>query len=199
MDRWLRPLALRCPLSPNAISTIALFGSLAGAGCLAFAGHDRRLFLLAPVITTIAGILDLFDGVVAREQNRATRFGDFLDHFFDRVSDTCVMAGWVIGIGAMPLLGFGAVVAVALNGYIGTQIEATFQYRTYEGTGRGEFVLAMLCAPVIAYTLDAAQIAHEPFASLTILEWLTALLLLFAVVAILQRLRLAHRLANSAS
>lgn len=199
MNRWLRPLAVRCPLSPNAITSIALVGNLAGAACLAFAASDRRLFLAAAVITTLSGILDLFDGVVARAQGRSTVFGDFLDHFFDRVSDLAVIAGWVIGIDAAPLLGLGTVVAVALSGYIGTQIEATFHERSYEGTGRGEFVLALLSLPVIAYTLEAARISHLRFATLTITEWLTALLLVFAIVSIVQRLRLAARLAAERS
>lgn len=199
LNGWLDPLARRCPLSPNAISTIALAGSLAGAVCLAFAGRDRRLFIAAAVITTLAGILDAFDGLVARVQNRSTRFGDFLDHLFDRVSDISVIAGWSIGTGAHPILAFSAVIAIALSGYVGTQIEATFQYRTYEGTGRGEFVLALLAFPMIAYTLAATQFSRLRFARLTITEWMTALLVLFAIVTIVQRLRLAYRLAHDAS
>ena len=40
-----------------------------------------------------------------------------------------------------------------LNGYVGTQIEATFGERSYEGVGRGEFVLALIVFPIVSSIL----------------------------------------------
>lgn len=88
LDRWLSPVARRTPLSPNAISVIALALNVIAAACL-----YERWFLTAIAFIAAGGLADALDGIVARVHGRATRFGDFLDHCLDRVSDTLIAAG----------------------------------------------------------------------------------------------------------
>ena len=190
--RWFTPLARHCPLSPNAITTIALVLNLVAASFL-----YRRHFLLAIVFIGIGGLCDAFDGIVARVQNKATRFGDFLDHVFDRVSDAAIALTWMMGSGVRFGITAIGMIIVMLNGYVGTQIEASFGQRSYEGLGRGEFVMALIVFPIISFLLLQNALLTTIFAGLTIPEWLTVALTAFALFGIVQRLARAARLKET--
>ncbi len=192
LSRWFTPLAQRSPLSPNAITLIALGLNLVAAVYL-----YSRLFLVAIVFIAIGGLLDAFDGIVARVQGKSTRYGDFLDHFGDRVSDSCMVSGWMIGSAVRQELMVIALIAVGLNGYIGTQIEASWGQRSYEHLGRGEFVLALIVFPIVSFILLRNGWMATRFATLSIAEWLTVLLIAFGLLGIAQRLVQAARLERS--
>ena len=189
LGRWFTPLAQRTPLSPNAISVIAMLLNITAAACL-----FRGLFLTAIPIVILAGLGDALDGIVARVQGHETRFGDFLDHFADRVSDILLASSWLIGSHVREVLVVAAIVAVMLDGYIGTQLEATFRTRNYESVGRGEFVLAMIVFPIVSHILFANGWQNVRGWSLTIAEWLTVALIAFAIIGIAQRFALARKL-----
>jgi phosphatidylglycerophosphate synthase len=192
LSRWFSPLARGCPLSPNTITILALLLNVAAAALLA-----RRWFPMAIILIVFAGLADAFDGIVARVQGKETRFGDFLDHFADRVSDTLLTAGWAVGSGVRESLVVAAVIVTMLNGYVGTQIEATFRERNYESIGRGEFVLALIIFPLVSYILFRNGWDSTRVGGLTIAEWLAVVLIAFAILAIGQRLALARRLERS--
>jgi phosphatidylglycerophosphate synthase len=189
LHRWFAPLARRCPLSPNTISLIALALNL-GAAALLY----RRFFPIAIVLLAIGGLADAFDGIVARVQEKATRYGDFLDHFADRVSDVALLTGWLLGNAVRVELAVAAIIVVMLNGYIGTQIEATWRERTYETVGRGEFVLALVVFPIVSHILYANGWSELTFAALRIAEWMSVLIVAFAALGIAQRFALAAKL-----
>jgi archaetidylinositol phosphate synthase len=190
----LEPLGRTFPLSPDAITGLALAFNLAAAASLALAPHARALWLVAILLAGIGGLLDLLDGVVARAQNRMTRWGDFLDHFCDRVSDLSLMAGWVLGAAIHPLIGIPTLAAVMLNGYAGTQVEATFRTREYETVGRGQYYAAILTLPLLAWGLGPRL--TEPVAGpLSAADLLTLALGAAALFGTLQRVRVARRVA----
>ncbi|HYC89410.1 MAG TPA: CDP-alcohol phosphatidyltransferase family protein [Thermoanaerobaculia bacterium] len=191
LHRWLSPLARRCPLSPNAVTLLALALNVAGAWLL----YERR-FLLALGFIAVGGLADAFDGIVARVQGKASQYGDFLDHFCDRVSDLLVVIGWLLGSGVRVEIAMAIVLAVMLNGYIGTQIEATWRERNYDSVGRAEFVLGMLLYPVISHILLQNGWAELLPGGLRIAEWMSLLLLAFALLGIVQRFALASRLSR---
>jgi archaetidylinositol phosphate synthase len=192
LSRWFTPLARRSPLSPNAVTILALVLNLLAAFLLV-----RALFLWAIVLVAAGGLADAFDGIVARAQGKESRFGDFLDHFADRLSDTVLAACWLIGSQVRESLVITAVIAVMLNGYLGTQIEATFQERNYDSLGRGEFVLGLIVLPIISYILLHNGWSSLTFAGMTITEWLAILLVAFALLGIVQRFAVARRLERS--
>jgi archaetidylinositol phosphate synthase len=187
--RWFAPMARRCPLSPNAITIIALLLNVIAAALL-----YKRYFLLAIVFLSIGGLADAFDGIVARVQNKSSRYGDFLDHFADRVSDVLVVTGWLLGNGVRIELSVAAVIAVLLNGYIGTQIEATWHQRDYETVGRGEFVLGMVVWPIASHLIYANGLNNLTPGGFTIAEWMALLMVVMAIVGMAQRFALAARL-----
>jgi archaetidylinositol phosphate synthase len=197
LSRWLGPLAQRCPLSPNTITVIALLLNLVAAWLLAIGARQPAFFLLAIVLVIVAGFADALDGIVARVQQKETQFGDFLDHLCDRISDTLLAACWMIGNGVREALVVAAMIAIMLNGYISTQIEASFRQRNYESIGRGEFVLALVIFPVLSFILFSSGWNALRFAGATIAEWLSILLLIFALLGVAQRIGVARRMERS--
>jgi phosphatidylglycerophosphate synthase len=197
LSRWLLPLARRTPLSPNAVTVLALALNLVGAWLLAVGGRRPVFFLLAIVFIAIGGFADALDGIVARLQHNESRFGDFLDHVCDRISDTALAACWMIGNGVLQPLVVTGVIVVMLNGYIGTQIEATFRQRDYESVGRGEFVLALVVFPIVSYILFTNGWSSLRLRGATIADWLSILLIAFALIGITQRIVLARRMERS--
>jgi len=197
LGRWLGPVALRIPFSPNTISVVALLFIATAAWMISQGLHQPRFFLWALPLVFLGGLLDAIDGIVARVQNRQSRFGDFLDHCLDRVSDTLLTVGWGIGTGVRTEILLASVLTVFFNGYVGTQLEATFGSRSYEGTGRGEFVLALFIFLTAAFVLSTSGLLSTRMAGLSIPEWMTLVLTAFALHGIIQRFRLAHRLSQA--
>ena len=189
LHRWFAPAARRCPLSPNAVTILALLINVFAAWLL----YERR-FLFALGFIAVGGLADAFDGIVARVQEKSSRYGDFLDHFCDRLSDLLLVIGWLLGNRVRVEIAMAVVLAVMLNGYIGTQIEATWRERNYDSLGRGEFVLALIVFPIVSHILaDNGWDAITPY-TLRIVEWMSLLLLVFAILGIVQRFALASRL-----
>jgi phosphatidylglycerophosphate synthase len=189
LQRWFSPLARRFPLSPNAITIVALLLNVTAAWLL-----YRREFLVAMVFVGVGGMADAFDGIVARLQGKSSAYGDFLDHFCDRVSDILLIIGWLLGNHVRLELLLAVTVGVMLNGYIGTQIEATWHERRYDAVGRGEFMLALVIYPIASHLLVTNGLDATHYASFTIAEWMAVLLGVFAVVGIVQRFALARKL-----
>lgn len=187
--RWFAPMARRCPLSPNAITLLALALNVVAAVLLL-----RRDFLPAMAFLIVGGLADAFDGIVARVQEKTSIFGDFLDHFADRVSDVLLITGWLAGSAVRTEVGVPVIIVVMLNGYIGTQIEASWHERNYDSVGRGEFVLALVVFPIVSHIVFENAWWLITLRGLRITEWMALLLFLFAVVGIVQRFALALRL-----
>ena len=196
LERLFLPVARRIPVSANTVTVVALFMNLLAAVALAFGSVDARFFLGATVLLGVAGLLDAVDGIVARLHGTESPFGDFLDHFADRVSDTALLAGWTVGASVTLPLAVTTLVLVSLNGYAGTQTEATFRIRSYEGLGRGEYVLTLFILPLVAFTVLRAGLGGLAWGGLTILEWLTVVLAIFSLLGIVQRLRRAASIAR---
>jgi phosphatidylglycerophosphate synthase len=197
LQRWFSPLARACPLSPNAVTILALVLQLIAATSLYLGGRRPILFLVAIVFVVIGGLADAFDGIVARVQQKESRFGDFLDHFADRVADLALAAAWMLGSGVRVEIAMPALIAIMLNGYIGTQIEATWKQREYDSIGRGEFVLALVVFPIVSYITGANGWRAIGGGGLTIAEWLAAAMALFALIGIAQRFVKAKRMESA--
>lgn len=191
----LGPLARRVPFSPNTITLFALLFTLAAAGSLAAGARWRAGYPAAILLAGIGGLLDVLDGIVAREKHLTSRWGDFLDHFSDRVSDLALLAGWILGARIAPWIGLVALAAVALVGYAGTQLEASFGRREYETTGRGEYFAAVLLLPAIAW-IGGEAAAEMRIGGIPLFDLLTLVVAAGAILGIVQRLREARRRAR---
>jgi CDP-diacylglycerol--glycerol-3-phosphate 3-phosphatidyltransferase len=75
-------------LTPNLITASSLLASGAVGWCFAVGR-----FVLGAWLMLVAGLLDIFDGQVAKLTNRVSVFGAFLDSTVDRVSDYLYAVG----------------------------------------------------------------------------------------------------------
>lgn len=73
---------------PNAVSTVGFVTTLA-AGFLYHQDHVRT----AGLLVLLGGIVDIFDGRVARESGLESKFGAFYDSTLDRLSEVVVFVG----------------------------------------------------------------------------------------------------------
>jgi phosphatidylglycerophosphate synthase len=192
LHRWLAPAARHCPLSPNGVTLLALAINIAAAVLL-----YRRWFLTAMVLLAIGGLADAFDGVVARVQEKVSRYGDFLDHFADRVSDVLILTGWLLGNAVRAELAIAAIIVVLLNGYLGTQLEASWGKRDYDSVGRGEFVLGLVVYPIVSTILYDNVWDAIALRGLRIADWMAVLVVAFALLGITQRLVIAAKLERT--
>lgn len=76
---------------PNVLTCLGLVVNI-GAAALFAVGNFRW----GGVVVIAAGLFDMVDGRVARETNRVTRFGGFLDSVLDRYSDLAVFVGLLV-------------------------------------------------------------------------------------------------------
>lgn len=137
--------------SPNSLSVISTIFALL-FGILYYIG---RIFLVFAIISLIlSALLDAVDGKVARTRNLASKRGDLVDHFLDRVSDIFIISG--IGLSAYAgstyaLLGLEGVL---LTSYMGTQSQALGIGRDYSGLmGRADRLVAVLAFALIQIVL----------------------------------------------
>jgi len=75
------------------LTVLSLLANIA-IGWLLVAGR----FLAAGLLLIVAGLLDIFDGGVARQRGEASRWGAFLDSTLDRISDLILFGTlfWVL-------------------------------------------------------------------------------------------------------
>jgi CDP-diacylglycerol--glycerol-3-phosphate 3-phosphatidyltransferase len=90
----LAPLARllqRLNISPNAITIIGMGFSIPASIALASGRWTAAILLIL-----VSGLFDGIDGLLARQSNRVTRFGAFLDSVLDRWSDSALFIGLLI-------------------------------------------------------------------------------------------------------
>jgi CDP-diacylglycerol--glycerol-3-phosphate 3-phosphatidyltransferase len=91
-SRYITGLA-RTRVSPNALTTAGMLLCTAAAVAIAFEDRNTYLFYwLAAGLFIVGSILDILDGALARQSDKATPLGEFLDSLSDRVSEGFVLA-----------------------------------------------------------------------------------------------------------
>lgn len=117
------PFLLSRRIDPNLLTVVGTLVSLGSAVAFAF-GH----FAAGAGLLFAGGFFDLVDGVLARHQGRASRFGAFLDSTLDRLSDMAILLGIAIHYAAagqpgLVLLAGSALVASVLVSYAQARAE----------------------------------------------------------------------------
>ncbi len=72
--------------NPNIFTFMGFFATLVASFLIL-----KGFWFLAGLAIILSGLLDLFDGVVARKLGKATTFGSFLDSVLDRYSDLLLL------------------------------------------------------------------------------------------------------------
>jgi CDP-diacylglycerol---glycerol-3-phosphate 3-phosphatidyltransferase len=115
----LDPIALRVyrfffrsrNIGPNTLTVIGLLFAAAASVSVA----TNRL-LTAGILVLLAGVFDVFDGVVARNTGTVTAFGGFFDSVLDRYSDLLVTFGILLFFLQVDDLRFVVLTGIALMG-----------------------------------------------------------------------------------
>ncbi len=109
----LKPIAKNIiGINPNTLTVFGLLMSIVSAVFFA-----KREVLMAGIFLLLSGFLDALDGAVARENDRITRFGGFLDSVSDRFADAAIIIGAMYGgLTAFPHFPEWFVGAVAIVG-----------------------------------------------------------------------------------
>ena len=84
--RWLSIMRVR----PDTLTVIGWTLAL-GSAVLFGVGYAR----IAGVVMLLGGLFDALDGAVARESNRMSSFGAFLDSTLDRLSESAIFVGLI--------------------------------------------------------------------------------------------------------
>lgn len=152
---------------PSTLTWISLPFGLVAAVLLASAplGPTGGWMLLgAFVCISVATLLDGLDGSLARATNRATRWGDYLDHTLDRVLDIL----WIVAIASnaawfgTPVIGWIAAMTTMFGSYLGTQAQAVAGTRNYGGFSRADRLILTILGILVASTLAFLSIDPMP-------------------------------------
>lgn len=111
-----RPVAgalAKMGISPNMVT----FAGLVGAGISAWLISEGMLWI-GGVVMLFAGILDLFDGALARSTGQDSAFGALLDSVVDRVSEIVALLGLLIHYARADSLEGTALVYLAVGGSV---------------------------------------------------------------------------------
>jgi CDP-diacylglycerol--glycerol-3-phosphate 3-phosphatidyltransferase len=112
----------RTGVSPNVLTTTGLLLTLGAATLLAF-DHP----MIAGWVLVFGGLMDTFDGAVARATDRSTPFGGFYDSVTDRLSDGIILGAIAYSVADSPrlfLLAVVALVAAEVTSYVRAKAEA---------------------------------------------------------------------------
>ena len=157
-------------VNPNNISFLAfMFAVLAGI-CF-YQGY----FILGAVLVLLNGYFDIVDGAIAKRYG-ATKYGDFLDHSLDRLSDVAIFIGITMNPIMPDAIGYMTIIMILLVSYLGTEAQALMKKRIYGGlAGRADRLIIIAVAGFLT-------VFNRYF-----IVWGTLLILILAVITFIQR------------
>jgi CDP-diacylglycerol--glycerol-3-phosphate 3-phosphatidyltransferase len=98
VTRLINPVArfaLRCGLTPNAVTVIGATGVVGSAAYF----YSTERYFVGTLAISIFALSDLFDGAMARiSQKGASAWGGFLDSTIDRITDSAIVVSVLISL-----------------------------------------------------------------------------------------------------
>ncbi|NOR85931.1 CDP-alcohol phosphatidyltransferase family protein [archaeon] len=163
-------------INPNKVTFIALV-------CAFLSGYFfyTDYLVLAAIFLALNGFLDVLDGEIAKK-GKPTKRGDFLDHSFDRISDTAIFVGLAYNPVMPTELTLMTLICVLLVSYLGTQAQALTDKRMYGGVmGRAERGIILFAAAITTYLF------------MEVLVYSLYLIVILSVITFLQRFYSLYR------
>ncbi|MYC32344.1 MAG: CDP-alcohol phosphatidyltransferase family protein [Chloroflexi bacterium] len=152
-------------LTPNSITLIGFLICAAAAAVVALGWP-----LYAGVVFLLGGILDLFDGALARLTGKASPFGALLDSVFDRLGE----ASLFVGLGIYYLLGdlpSGQLILSMLSVLLGLVFSQGVSYLRARGEGLGAFTRSGIMTRTERVIILGAGLIVEGLAPVPIMVW----------------------------
>ncbi len=183
-------LLMRLGVSPDAVTIVGTLGVCAGS--LGF--FPRGELFWGVMVVTAFVFSDIVDGIMARELNRASKWGAFLDSSLDRVGDAAVFTGLVMfyaGRGDHMLMAWLAIACLTLGSvvsYVKARAEGLGMQANVGIAERSDRLVATLVVTgFVGIGLPYQFLMAE-----------LAILAVLSVVTILQRILLVRRQAMAA-
>ncbi|MEI6477456.1 MAG: CDP-alcohol phosphatidyltransferase family protein [bacterium] len=128
-----KDLLVRGKVHPTTINIIGLAISLLAGIALYYSGQYALLLWYIPVAGFVRTACNALDGLVSRELGEASAFGEVLNEFIDRISDSAIFLGVTFSALADMRLGIVTLVVILLNSYLSIVSKAAGGSRQYGG------------------------------------------------------------------
>ena len=169
-------------LTPNSITVFGFLVCVAGAALVA-AGWP----LYGGIVFLAGGILDLFDGALARLTGRVSPFGALLDSVFDRLGEAALF----VGLGLYYLwsdLSATQLLLSMLAALLGLVFSQGVSYLRARGEGLGAFTRSgIMTRPERVAILGAGLIA-EGLAPVPVMVWVLWVIAVVSCFTLFQRM-----------
>ncbi len=119
LENILLPVAKRINVNPNLLTVLSILLTLGSAYYIL-----KSELIVAAALFLVGALLDALDGMVAREHNRATKFGSFFDQFADRINDGTMVIAIVLAGYISVLIGVLALFSVLLASYMSAVMDS---------------------------------------------------------------------------
>ena len=174
---------LRMGVTPNFMTVLGGVGVLSASFYFYPNGH----FLVGTLVITIFVLSDLFDGTMARlSKEGSSSWGSFLDSTVDRVTDSSILIGLILGVDAQrdPLI--PVILISLLTGVLVPYIRAKAESIGVQCSGGLAERTERLIISLVAIALHGLGVDY----ALAVGMWLLALLGTFTVI---QRIVIVNR------
>lgn len=152
-------------LTPNSITLIG-FSVCVGGAVVVASGWP----LYGGIVFLLGGILDLFDGALARLTDKASPFGALLDSVFDRLGEAALF----VGLGVYYLLGdlgSGQLMLSMLAVLLGLVFSQGVSYLRARGEGLGAFTRSGIMTRTERVIILGVGLIVEGLAPVPIMVW----------------------------
>ena len=170
-------------LTPNAVTLLGFAVCVAGAALTALGWP-----LYGGIVFLAGGILDLFDGALARLTGRASPFGALLDSVFDRLGEAALFVGMGLYYLRDDALTPGALAASMLAVLLGLAFSQGVSYLRARGEGLGAFTRAGIMTRSERVVILGAGLIAEGLAPVPVLVWVLWVIAAVSCFTLFQRL-----------
>lgn len=155
-------------LSPNFWTCVGLVIAFASAVVYGF-GLEYGL-IIGGVLLLISGFFDMVDGQVARVTGKSSNKGSYLDSMFDKIAETAIFLGILIGGYAEPYLVLLAITLSLLVSYARAKSDALTIKLQGVGIGeRAERLLVIAIIGIIGF-MEYAVLIVVVIAAITLIQ-----------------------------
>ena len=155
-------------LSPNFWTAIGLVFALASAAVYGL-GIEYAL-VIGGILLLVSGFFDMVDGQVARVTGKTSKKGGYLDSMFDKIAETAIFLGILVGGYAEPYLVFLAITLSLLVSYARAKSDSLNVKLQGVGIGeRAERLLVIAIIGIIGF-MEIAVIIVVIIAAITLIQ-----------------------------
>ncbi len=132
-------------LSPNFWTSVGLVAALASA--LVYGLGIEYGLIIGGVLLLVSGFFDMVDGQVAKVTNKTSKKGGYLDSMFDKIAETAIFLGILVGGYVEPYLVLLAITLSLLVSYARAKSDSLNV--KLQGVGIGERAERLLVIAII--------------------------------------------------